>query len=343
MKAAIVEKPGELTVREIPEPTVGPYDALCEMLYGATCTGTDTHLIHGRFPWPVHYPTVLGHESIGRIIKIGEKVRYLKVGDMITRVGIPAPPDSGLDVNWGGFVERGIAKDYRAMEEDGLPREEWSAYRVNQVFPPDINPAAATMMITWRETWSYISRMGVGPGSRVLVIGSGGNGLAFAAHARNLGATGITVAGQAAREQTAKAAGATAYFDYKTPNLVETLQASEPEGFDFTIDALGKIGALNEMLPCVKLGGLVTIYGLDDYGSLSLDLTRARGTFTYYVGGYDEAEVHDEVVAMLRDGSLDASLWLDLEHPFSLDDINAAYEAVGNRSQIKALVRLSEG
>ena len=46
-------------------PEVGEYDALCDLLYGATCTGTDQHLIAGRFPWPVQYPTILGLESVG--------------------------------------------------------------------------------------------------------------------------------------------------------------------------------------------------------------------------------------------------------------------------------------
>jgi D-arabinose 1-dehydrogenase-like Zn-dependent alcohol dehydrogenase len=56
MKAAIVERPGILTVKEIPMPEVGEYDALC--------TGTDQHLIAGRFPWPVQYPTILGHAVV---------------------------------------------------------------------------------------------------------------------------------------------------------------------------------------------------------------------------------------------------------------------------------------
>lgn len=341
MKAAIVEKPGVLVVREIDSPQVGEYDALCQMLFGATCTGTDTHLIDGCFPWPPNYPTILGHESIGRVIEVGSKVRYLKVGDLVTRVGTPAPPDSGLEAHWGGFAEYGIAKDHRAMKEDGLSQEEWRSFRINQVLPIDVDPAAATMMITWRETWSYISRMGVGTGSRVLILGSGGNGLAFTAHAKNLGATQIIVIGQVARRETTLQAGATEYFDYKSDDLIDGLQATAPDGFDFIIDALGKAGELSRVLPCVRPGGTITMYGLDDYGALSLDLNNVRGTFTYYAGGYDEAEAHDEVVAMLQDGRLNARLWLDLDNPFSLDDITQAYQAVRERRQIKALVRLS--
>ena len=113
MKAAIIEKPGVLTVKEIPMPQVGEYDALCDLLYGATCTGTNQHLIAGRFPWPVRYPTILGHESVGRVVEVSAKVRYFKVGDLITRVGAPAAPDGKglafevsehLPQNWAGAM-----------------------------------------------------------------------------------------------------------------------------------------------------------------------------------------------------------------------------------------------
>ena len=51
MKVAMVEKAHVLLVREVPDPQIGEYDVLCKMLYGATCTGTDQHIIAGRFPW----------------------------------------------------------------------------------------------------------------------------------------------------------------------------------------------------------------------------------------------------------------------------------------------------
>ena len=50
MKAAIVVQPNELAVRDIPEPAMGDYDARCELLYGATCSGTDMHLIRRPLP-----------------------------------------------------------------------------------------------------------------------------------------------------------------------------------------------------------------------------------------------------------------------------------------------------
>jgi L-iditol 2-dehydrogenase len=341
MRAAIVEKPGVLAIEDIPIPPVGDYDVLCELLYGATCTGTDQHLIAGRFPWPVRYPTILGHESIGRAVKVGARVRNIKVGDLVTRVGTPAPPGGALDVNWGGYAEYGIARDHWAMREDGQPKSAWDGYRINQLLPADFDPAGATMIITWRETLSYLTRMGIGAGATVLVSGTGGNGLAFAAHARNRGASTVLVVGNAQREQAARAVGATDFADYRAEGVVAQVGQATPQGFDYIIDAVGKSGQLDTLLPLLKHGGTVGIYGIDDWGKCTLNPTRARGSFSFYNGGYDEEETHAQVVAYIRAGKLNAEYWLDLAHPYALDDINLAFAALHERRMVKAVIRLS--
>jgi len=341
MKAAVVEKPGMLIVRDIPQPEPGEYDALCKLLYGATCTGTDQHIIHNRLPWKTNYPVVLGHESVGRVIEVGAKVRHLKKGDLVIRVGTPPSPEIGLSISWGGFAEYGIAKDHRAMKEDGLPAGQWQGYRNTLVAPPGIDPGAATMIITWRETLSYITRIGVGKGASVLILGSGGTALSYVSHAKNLGAARIAEIGNANREKTGRSAGVTDYFDYKAENLVEQAGKVCPGGFDFIIDSVGKAGQLDRALPLVKPGGTVGIYGIDDFLANTIRPVRARGTFTFYNGGYDEAETHDRVIEYVQKGALDASLWLDLAHPFDLDRINDAFDAIRDRKAVKALVRLS--
>ncbi len=342
MKAAIVEEPGVLTVREIPKPKVGSYDALCDLLYGATCSGTDQHLIAGRFPWSVKYPTVLGHESVGRVVEVGSQVRHLKMGDLISRVGAPPSSDGSYHANWGGFAEFGIAKDHQAMREDGLDPATWQPYRIHQVIPSDIDPAAATMIITWRETLSYITRMGITAGQCLLVVGSGGNGLAFVAHAKHAGAGPIIMIGNPARRQVAQAAGADGYFSYKTADVLTQISKAYPQGFDFIIDAVGKAETADQVLDLLKPGGMLGIYGIDAYDKCHIHPHRARGTFTFYNSGYDEAETHEQVIARIQSGYLDARLWLGIDHVFPLGEIDKAFAAVKARRMIKALVRLHE-
>ena len=321
-------------------PEVSDYHALCETLYGAICSGTDLHIIKGRFPFGVDYPTILGHESTGRVIEVGAKVRNIKVGDIISRVGTPSV--GGYSSTWGGFAQFGLACDHWAAKEDGRPREEWYPDRRQQIVPPDIDPAHATMIITWRETFSYITRMGLEAGASLLVLGSGGNGLSFAAHGANLGSSPIVMIGNPQREKVGQAAGATDYFSYYAEDLHDALAGAYPDGFDVIIDAVGKQGVLDASLGHVKDGGTVGIYGVDDYGSCMLNPVNAPGSFTYSNPGYDEAEVHQQIVKFMRQGKLDASLWLGIENPFSLEEITEAFAAVEQRKFVKALVQICE-
>jgi threonine dehydrogenase-like Zn-dependent dehydrogenase len=338
MKAAVIESPGVLKIWDIPQPVPGEYDVLCENLYGATCTGTDTHLIRNTFPWGCNYPAILGHESIGRVVECGSKVRNFRVGDMVTRVGAPANPSIGLSVSWGGFAEYGIARDHWAMRADGQYRSLWDSCRPNQIVPPNFDPGDATMIITWRETLSYVSRMGIGKGSNVLVLGSGANGLSIANHAANLEAERILLIGSAARKETALRIGATDFVDYKTI-APDTLKASYPDGFDFIIDAVGKKDNLNICLPLLRPGGTVGVYGIDDYNTCSMNPLLPGGTFTFFGGGYDEEESHARVVDLMRTGNLRATDYLGKDS-IPLDQIEQAFQSLWDRKHVKMVIQL---
>ena len=287
----------------------------------------------------MHYPTVLGHESIGRVVDVGAKVRNFHVGDLITRVG--TLPVAGYDVNWGGFAEVGIARDHWAAKDDGLPQEEWFGFRVNQRIPAGINPAAGTMIITWCETLSYLTRMQFSAGASLLVIGSGGNGLSFANHAANLGASRVAMIGSGARVASAHAVGVTDFADYHDAEAVQRLNDVMPAGFDYVLDVVGKSGLLDAGLAFLRVGGVVSIYGLDEFGTCKLNPNHARGTFTYASYGYDEPETHEQVVEQILAGKLDAGHYLNMATPFPLTEINAAFDAVLARKVVKALVKLS--
>ena len=93
MLAAVVTPERTLEVRSVPIPDFGPYEALVAMRFGATCAGTDQRVIDHGHPRPLRYPGILGHESVGRVIAVGEKATSFAVGDLITRVGAPETED----------------------------------------------------------------------------------------------------------------------------------------------------------------------------------------------------------------------------------------------------------
>ena len=339
MKAAVIVKNNRLKILDVPEPHPGDYEAKCEMLFGAICAGTDSHLIDGSLRFRSPLPTILGHESIGRVIATGKKVRHLKRGDLVTRVGAPAM--APYSISWGGFAEFGIAVDHQAMKEDGRPPADWENFRIHQKIPATFDPAAATVIITWRETLSYLTRMGVHKDASLLVIGTGGNGLAYAAHARNTGLKQITLLGTPERARLAKTAGATHFVSYRLPDPGKALARQAPEGYDFVIDAVGSQTSVNTAMAALKDGGILGLYGLNELGRVTLNPSLARGTFTFSDKGYAEYETHARVVNFIKSGKLDASLWLtNIKNPWTLDALPEAYAATRQRKVVKALIRI---
>ncbi len=340
MKAAIIEKFGSIVVREMPDPVPGDYEALCELVYGSTCTGTDLHILDGVFPWTGRLPTVLGHESVGRVKAVGRKVRHFRPGDLVTRVGTPPTPDGVISVTWGGFAELGIAKDHWAMCADGLPAQDWRGSRWNQVLPFGMDPMAGPMFTTWRETVSYLLKMGVTPGCSVLVAGSGGNGLSFAAMAKLLGAANVAMVGSPVFESRARELGVTCFADYKREPLDPAIQSGTSGGFDFIIDSVGRIGNADRLIPLMKEGGVYGAYGLDDGGKWTINPGKIKVRFSVFPCRYDEAEVHSRVAEWVLQGKLDPAVWYDTAHPCDLSAIGDAFEDVRRRKAPKALIRL---
>lgn len=345
MKALIIERQGEVRVWDVPEPPMGEYDARCEMLYGATCTGTDLHIIDGKFyGYPTTYPSVIGHESIGRVVEVGSKVRNYKVGDLVTRVSTRPNKDCSLTVSFGGMCQFGLACDHRAMWLDGRPKEEYESYCVHQVIPKEIiSPIDATMIITWRETLSYIQRIGIKNGDNVFISGSGGNGLSLAAMSKIMGAV-VYMSGSLSRKNVAMEVGVDVYLNYKDQNAVSNMIDSMQGKFEYIIDATGKSGSLDPYMTCIAQNGTIGVYGMDDMNNYHLNPYLAgRTSFRIYNGDYYEPETHDQVINLIREGHLKADPWLDKKHIFTWGNACDLYDYVRDKKAIKAVLALGEG
>lgn len=341
MSAAIAHGDGKLTVERLPIPAPGPYQVLCRARYGATCAGTDSHIVLGNSPMSIPYPTILGHESVGEIVEVGPRVRNFRVGDRVTRIGAPALPDHGIHSTWGGFAQYGLATDQWARVYDGEAPYEAARNSVQQLLPHGIDMRDAALVINFRETLSYFTRMAPNAsGKRVLIIGSGANGLCYANHAANAGAARVTLVGQSARAANGKAVGAGDYLDYKQDGIDERLRELEPRGYDILIDAVGHAGELDRYLPALAPGAHVGIYGIEGANAMRMNPLRARHSFTVYHGGYSENETHHEVTERMLCGHLRASDYCDTRHPTPLADIAGAYARLMRREAVKVLIDL---
>jgi threonine dehydrogenase-like Zn-dependent dehydrogenase len=200
MRAAIVPEPGNIQLLEIPEPSYGEYEALVEIVACSICSGTDSHIVYDQFPMRA-YPCVLGHESIGRVVEVGSAVRSFRPGDLVLRPVAVRPGEQlcGYNSMFGGFAQVGLVADAAAIIAD-TPRSAAPKLppfaTAQQVVPPDFDPDLAGAFITFKETLSFLYRLGVQAGKSVLILGSGTVGLSFALGARLIGAGPVIVTGR---------------------------------------------------------------------------------------------------------------------------------------------------
>jgi len=81
MKSVVIERPGELQVRERPALTPAAGEVRVKVQYASIC-GSDVHIWHGHNPF-ARYPRVIGHEFFGRIDAVGEGVDASRVGERV--------------------------------------------------------------------------------------------------------------------------------------------------------------------------------------------------------------------------------------------------------------------
>ncbi len=78
MQAVVIDKPGDVDVGEVADPSPGPDEVVVAVRACGIC-GTDIHLADGEFSL-ARYPLVPGHEFAGEVVALGRDVSSLRLG-----------------------------------------------------------------------------------------------------------------------------------------------------------------------------------------------------------------------------------------------------------------------
>jgi len=145
--------------------------------------GSDVHTITGGWG-ECPLPICVGHEVIGKAVKVGDKVKDIKVGD---RVGVGAQIASCLECRLCKTDQENYCPHkvdtYGAPYPDGTIAQGGFAshIRAHEYFtfpiPKDIPiEMAAPMLCAGITTYSPLYRAKIGPGKKVAILGIGGLG-----------------------------------------------------------------------------------------------------------------------------------------------------------------------
>jgi threonine dehydrogenase-like Zn-dependent dehydrogenase len=325
MEGLFVVAKDTLGLLQLEEPQLGDYDALVQVEACGICNSTDWKIIEGRFK-KGPFPILLGHESVGRVIKTGRNVLNYAVGDRVLRsrlydkdISIP-----GASSRFGGFVQKAVVTDVWAQK--GV---EYNSYPHPQQKVPDfIEPPQAAAMIVLKENLNYIKKTGIQPGHSLAIVGTGPAGQSTAMWAKFLGVSPVVVFGRRQEWSDLFARlGVDAYVSAGArPAEVEKIL--ERGGFDRTIEAVGSNGALELCLQITKTQA--------DDEPYKQEYTSDPRVFRSSVL---EAEVHEEILRYVAEGRIELSKWLS--HVLPWVEYQRAFDIVKQEKPTKVVIRVT--
>jgi len=264
--------------------------------------GSDVHSITGGWG-ETPLPLCVGHEVVGRAIKVGDKVKDIKVGD---RVGVGAQIGADLTcqnckADQENYCPNAI-DTYGAPYPDGTIAQGGYAshIRAHEYFtfkiPDNIETSiAAPMMCAGLTVYSPLVRLGCGPGKKVAIVGVGGLGHFAVMWAVALGAEVYVISHSPQKKDDVKKMGAQHFIDSNEKDWAKPYAFT----FDFILNASDMTHKFNmsEYFSTLKVMGKFHNVGMpDEPVSLMMQDFASNGCYigTSHIGN------RPEMLAMLE-------------------------------------------
>lgn len=240
--------------------------------------GSDTHTL--RSGWgETKYPCCVGHEIVGRAVRVGSNVKHISLGD---RVGVGAQSRSCLEPDCPDCTagrENYCVRLHVGTYNGIYPNDEGKSYggyadynRANGRFVikiPDGLPSehAAPLLCGGVTMYSPLKQKGCGPGKKVGIIGVGGLGHFGVLFAKALGADKVVgISRKASKRDEVLSLGADEYIATEED---ENWAAENARSLDLIICTVSSAKMpLTQYLQLLNVNGSFVQVGLPDGGNL---------------------------------------------------------------------------
>jgi len=268
MKALVKysEEEGAYEVREVEVPKVGMQDVLIQMKATAIC-GTDISLLKGTYIGKkmVPIPIIPGHEGVGIITEIGNKVQEVKVGD---RVAFEALQGCGQCLNCklgnknmcNNWEHIGLTCDGTFAEYIIVPRE------LVHKLPDNVSFKNASCLEPMGLTVRSLEHVKPELGDKAVIIGPGKIGLFHLQALKASGVSEIFIIGiekDKKRFEIAEKLGITAIVNASTENPVKKIMdLTGGNGVDIVIETANSPKCFSMALELAGSKARVSTFGL---------------------------------------------------------------------------------
>ncbi|MBX7549914.1 Zn-dependent alcohol dehydrogenase [Streptomyces sp. NPDC004232] len=344
VRAAVLPAVGaqlEITDVELPDP--GPGQVRVRLAAAGVCH-SDLSLSNGTMRVPV--PAVLGHEGAGTVMSVGEGVTHVSPGAPVVLNWAPSCGSChacSLGEVWLCANALNGAADVYARTADGTDLHpglnvaafaEETVVAASCVLPlPEGVPLVDAALLGCAVLTGYGAvhhSAKVRPGETVAVFGVGGVGLATLQSARIAGASRIiAVDVSPAKEELARAAGATDFVLASDTTAREIRALTGKQGVDVAVECAGRAVSIRAAWDSTRRGGRTTVVGIggkDEQVTFNaLEIFHWGRTLSGCVyGNTDPARDLPVLAEHVRAGRLDLSALVT--ERIALEGIPAAFE-----------------
>ena len=329
MKAAVIERPGQVDIVSIDDPRPGREDAIIQVEACGIC-GTDIHVLEGDFA-ATRYPIVPGHEFSGEVVAAGAEVRDIKVGDFVAvDPSLPCGKCFFCRLGRGNLCENwnaiGVGSAYGACAEF-VRVPSTNAFAL----PPDLPRRWGTLIEPLSCAVRGFDQINLRLADSYLIYGAGTMGLMLAQLAAHAGASTLDMVDiNRGRFDLALRLGAD-----RVAASAEELE--QPRGWDVVIDATGAVPAIEDGLRRVRRGGTFLVFGV-----ASVDATARFSPFRVYndeiniIGSMAVLHSFERARDLLIKGVIDCEAMLT--HRYSLDAYTTAIDTFRKGAGLKVQV-----
>ena len=254
--------PGKYEFVKKPIPTIkNGNDILIKILAASIC-GTDVHILADPPEYPAVPGVTIGHELVGEVVECGPDVIGFEPGDHLIM-------DNNLQCGVCDWCKTGyynVCPNMKAlgMDYDGAFAQfcvcpETNVVKINK----DVPIERAIFAEPLNCVMGGVEKLKMMPGDNVLILGGGPIGMYFAKILKTMGAGKVLVSEVSEfRTGYVKQTGADRVVNPVKENLREVVDDEMRGGADIVIDCVGVL--INDALDCVKAGGTILLFGLND-------------------------------------------------------------------------------
>src|SRR5437868_2001675 len=301
-QAAVLYAPHDIRIEERPVPKPGPREVLVEIKAVGVC-GSDVHYYeHRRIDsYIVLQPLILGHESAGVIVDVGEGVSKSRIGE---RVAIePGIPDGTCQQCRTGHYN--LCPNVRFFGTPPIDGAFTNYVTVPASFAYKL-PASMS-----DEEGALIEPLSVGlwacrkaklrGGDHVLITGAGPVGMLAMKVALALGVTEITMTDiSPQRLEVARKLGAT-----RTVNVAQQPLAEVGVEADVLIECSGNQRALKDGIHALQPAATAVAVGMGPGEEASIPLSFIQNRELILTGTFRYANTYADAIALVASGHID--------------------------------------